>query len=309
MAQITATLVKTLRVQSGAGMMDCKKALTETDGDIEAAVDWLRKKGLSAAAKKSGRIAAEGLVAQKAEGNKAAVIEINSETDFVARNEQFQGLVSDLAGLVFATGETDAEAIAGLEYPGEGKPVSDVLTSAISTIGENMNIRRAAVLEVEEGIVASYMHGAVAPGMGKIAVLVGLKSSADASALEALGKQLAMHIAAANPASLSEDDLDPAMVEREKQVQMDKARESGKPENIIEKMIVGRMRKYLEEVVLLQQTFVVDGETKISDVIAAAAKEAGNGIELVSFIRLELGEGIEKKEEDFAAEVAAVSGV
>ena len=309
MAQITATLVKTLRVQSGAGMMDCKKALTETDGDIEAAVDWLRKKGLSAAAKKSGRIAAEGLVALKAQGNKAAVIEINSETDFVARNEQFQGLANDLAGLVLASGETDVDAIAGLEYPGAGKPVSEVLTSTISTIGENMNIRRAAVLEVEEGIVASYMHGAVVPGMGKIAVLVALKSSADAAALEALGKQLAMHIAAANPASLNEADLDPAMVEREKQVQMDKARESGKPENIIEKMIVGRMRKYLEEVVLLQQTFVVDGETKISDVIAAAAKEAGAGIELVSFIRLELGEGIEKKEEDFAAEVAAVSGV
>ena len=309
MAQITATLVKELRVQSGAGMMDCKKALSETDGDIEAAVDWLRKKGLSAAAKKSGRVAAEGLVALKAEGRKAAVIEINSETDFVARNDQFQGLVGDLAGLVFASGETDAQAIAALEYPGAGKPVSEVLTSAISTIGENMNIRRAAFLEVDAGVVASYMHGAVVPGMGKIAVLVGLKSSADAAALDALGKQLAMHIAAANPASLSEDDLDPAMVEREKQVQMDKARESGKPENIIEKMIVGRMRKYLEEVVLLQQTFVVDGETKISDVIAAAAKEAGTSIELVSFIRLELGEGIEKKEEDFAAEVAAVSGV
>jgi len=309
MAQITATLVKALREQSGAGMMDCKKALTETDGDLEAAVDWLRKKGLSAAAKKSGRVAAEGLVALASDGNKAAVIEVNSETDFVARNEQFQGLVGDLAGLVLTTGETDAVAIAGLEYPGAGKPVSDVLTSAISTIGENMNIRRAATLEVDEGIVATYMHGAVVPGMGKIAVLVGLKSSADAVVLEGLGKQLAMHIAAANPASLNEDDLDPAMVEREKNVQMDKARESGKPENIIEKMIVGRMRKYLEEVVLMHQTFVVDGETKISDVIATAAKEAGTSIELASFIRLELGEGIEKKEEDFAAEVAAVSGV
>ena len=308
MAQITATLVKELRVQSGAGMMDCKKALSETDGNVEAAIDWLRKKGLSAAAKKSGRVAAEGLVALKADGTKAAIVEVNSETDFVARNEQFQGLASELASLVLATGETDVEAISVLDYPGAGKPVSDVMTSAISTIGENMNIRRAAVLEVEEGLVASYIHGAVAPGMGKIAVLVGLKSSADADTLAALGKQLAMHIAAANPASLNEADLDPAMVEREKQVQMDKARESGKPENIIEKMIVGRMRKYLEEVVLLHQTFVVDGETKISDVIANASKEAGTAIELVSFMRLELGEGIEKKEEDFAAEVAAVAG-
>ena len=309
MAQITATLVKTLRAQSGAGMMDCKKALTETDGELEAAVDWLRKKGLAAAAKKSGRVAAEGLVAVKADGAKAAVIELNSETDFVARNDQFQKLVSDLAGLVFESGETEVDAISALEYPGAGKSVSEVMTASISTIGENMNIRRAMVLEVEEGHVASYIHGAVAPGMGKIAVLVGLKSSADADVLSSLGKQLAMHIAAANPASLNEADLDPAMVEREKQVQMDKARESGKPENIIEKMIVGRMRKYLEEVVLTHQTFVIDGETKISDVIANAAKAAGTEIELVSYIRLELGEGIEKKEEDFAAEVAAVSGV
>ena len=309
MAQITATLVKTLRAQSGAGMMDCKKALTETDGDLEAAVDWLRKKGLSAAAKKSGRVAAEGLVAVKADGAKAAVIEVNSETDFVARNDQFQTLVSDLAGLVLESGETEVEAISALDYPGAGKPVSEVMTASISTIGENMNIRRAMVLEVEEGHVASYIHGAVAPGMGKIAVLVGLKSTADTDVLSNLGKQLAMHIAAANPASLNEADLDPAMVEREKQVQMDKARESGKPENIIEKMIVGRMRKYLEEVVLTHQTFVIDGETKISDVIANAAKAAGTEIELVSYIRLELGEGIEKKEEDFAAEVAAVSGV
>jgi elongation factor Ts len=308
MAQITAALVKSLRDQSGAGMMDCKKALTETDGDLDAAVDWLRKKGLAAAAKKSSRIAAEGLVAVKADGTKAAVIEVNSETDFVARNELFQTFVGDLADVVLASGVIEADAIAALDYPGSGKTVSDVLTANISTIGENMNIRRAAVLEVEEGHVASYIHGAVAPGMGKIAVLVGLKSSAGDDVLAGLGKQLAMHIAAANPASLKEEDLDPALLEREKQVQMDKARESGKPENIIEKMIVGRMRKYLEEVVLLHQTFVIDGETKVSKVIADAAKEAGTDIELVSYIRLELGEGIEKKEEDFAAEVAAVAG-
>lgn len=308
MAKITAALVKSLREQSGAGMMDCKKALAETDGDLDAAVDWLRKKGLSAAAKKSGRVAAEGLVAVKAEGAKAAVVEINSETDFVARNEQFQGFVADMATVAFETGATEAEALLAASYPGADKAVQDVLTDNIATIGENMNVRRAATVEVAEGHVASYIHGAVADGMGKIAVLVGLKSTAGEDVLAALGKQLAMHIAAANPASLSEDDLDPAILEREKQVQMDKARESGKPENIIEKMIVGRMRKYLEEVVLLHQTFVIDGETKISDVIAKAAKDAGTEIELVSFVRMEMGEGLEKKEEDFAAEVAAVAG-
>ncbi len=308
MAKITAALVKELRETSGAGMMDCKKALAENDGDLQAAVDWLRTKGLSAAAKKSSRVAAEGLVALKAAGTKAAVIEVNSETDFVARNEQFQNFVADLAGLVLETGKTDIEDLKTVAYTGSEKPVSEVLTDNIATIGENMNIRRAVSLEVEEGLVASYIHGAVADGMGKIAVLVGLKSSASADVLAPLGKQLAMHIAAANPASLSEGDLDPTILEREKQVQMDKARESGKPENIIEKMIVGRMRKYLEEIVLLHQTFVIDGETKISDVVKAAAKEAGTDIELVSYVRMEVGDGIEKKEEDFAAEVAAVAG-
>ncbi len=308
MAKITAALVKELRETSGAGMMDCKKALSETDGNLEAAVDWLRTKGLSAAAKKSSRVAAEGLVAMKAAGTKAAVLELNSETDFVARNEQFQGFVSDLAGVVLETNNTDIEALKDAAYPNSEKKVSEVLTDNIATIGENMNLRRAAIVEVEEGVVSSYIHGAVADGMGKIAVLVGLKSSASADVLDGLGKQLAMHIAAANPASLSEEDLDPTILEREKQVQMDKARESGKPENIIEKMIVGRMRKYLEEIVLLHQTFVIDGETKISDVIANAAKEAGTAIELVSYVRMEMGDGIEKKEEDFAAEVAAVAG-
>jgi len=307
MAQITAALVKTLREQSGAGMMDCKKALSANDGDLEAAVDWLRTKGLAAAAKKSGRVAAEGLVALASSGKKAAVAEVNSETDFVARNEQFQKFVSDVAGLVLENG-ADVDALAGVEYPGAGKPVSEVLTDNISIIGENMNIRRAAVVEVEEGYVASYVHSAVADNLGKIAVLVGLKSTAGEDVLAPLGKQLAMHIAAANPASLSEADLDQTIVEREKQVQMDKARESGKPEEIIEKMIIGRMRKYLEEIVLLHQTFVIDGETKISKVIEAAAKAAGAEIELVSFVRMEMGEGIEKKEEDFAAEVAAVAG-
>ncbi|MCJ9428750.1 translation elongation factor Ts [Kordiimonas marina] len=307
MAQITAALVKELREKSGAGMMDCKKALAENDGDLEAAVDWLRTKGLAAAAKKSGRIAAEGLVGIKAEGNKAAAIEVNSETDFVARNELFQKFVSDLAGVAFEVG-TDVEAIKAAPYPGAGKPVAEVLTDNIAKIGENQSIRRAAVLEVDEGYVASYVHSAVADGMGKIAVLVALKSTAGEDALAALGKQLAMHIAAANPASLSEADLDPELVEREKQVQIEKAKESGKPMEIIEKMIVGRMRKYYEEVVLLNQIFVIDGETKISDVVAKAAKDAGAPIELVGFVRMEMGEGLAKKEEDFAAEVAAAVG-
>lgn len=307
MAQITAALVKELREKSGAGMMDCKKALAENDGNLEAAVDWLRTKGLAAAAKKSGRVAAEGLVAVRAEGTKAAVVEVNSETDFVARNDQFQDFVSNIAAVAFETG-SDVDAISAAQYPGGEKSVAETLTDKVATIGENMNIRRASVLEVEEGLVASYIHSAAADGMGKIGVLVGLKSAAPADALAALGKQLAMHIAAANPASLSEADLDQEMVEREKQVQIEKARESGKPEEIIEKMIIGRMRKYLEEVVLLHQTFVIDGETKVSKVIESAAKEAGTSIELVSYVRMEIGEGIEKKEDDFAAEVAAAVG-
>lgn len=307
MAQVTAALVKELREMSGAGMMDCKKALSENDGNLEAAIDWLRTKGLASAGKKQSRVAAEGLVAVSTDGAKGTAIEINSETDFVARNEQFQGLVGDIASVAFNVGD-GVDAISNAAYPGSSKTVAETVTDAIATIGENMNVRRAKTVTVESGIVASYVHGAVADGMGKIAVLVGLKSDADANALAALGKQLAMHIAAANPASLSEDDLDPEMVEREKQVQMDKARESGKPEAIIEKMIVGRMRKYLEEVVLLHQTFVIDGETKISAVIDAAAKEAGSPIELVEYVRMEVGEGLEKKEDDFAAEVAAAVG-
>jgi elongation factor Ts len=307
MAQITAALVKDLREKSGAGMMDCKKALAESDGNVEAAMDWLRTKGLSAAAKKSGRVAAEGLVGFKVEGTKGAVIEVNSETDFVARNEQFQGFVGGLTNVVMTEG-TDVEAIKAATFPGSDKSVADTLTDNIATIGENMNIRRAATVEVEKGMVAAYLHGAATDSMGKIAVLVGLTSDAGEDVLAPLGKQLAMHIAAANPASLNIDALDPALVEREKQVQIDKARESGKPEEIIEKMIVGRMRKYYEEVVLLEQVFVIDGETKIAKVIEKAAKDAGTSIELTSFVRMEMGDGLEKKEEDFAAEVAAVAG-
>jgi len=305
MAQITAKLVKELRDQTGAGMMDAKKALTENDGDIEKAVDWLRTKGLSTAQKKSGRVAAEGLVAVKSAGTKAAVIEINSETDFVARNEQFQEFVGGAAALALESGEEDVDALLAATFPGADKPTSEVLTENIATIGENQTVRRARVLSVEKGLVASYIHNAVVDGMGKIAVLVALESDAGEDVLAPLGKQLAMHIAAAKPESLDVDDLDPALVEREKQVQIEKARESGKPDNIIEKMIVGRMRKYYEEVVLLQQTFVIDGESKIEDVV----KKAGGNTKLVGYVRFELGEGLEKKEDDFAAEVAAAAGL
>lgn len=308
MAQITAKLVKDLRDKTGAGMMDCKKALAETDGDLDQAVDWLRTKGLAAAAKKSDRVAAEGLVAVAVDGHKAAAVEVNSETDFVARNEQFQALVAGVAQVALAAGD-DVEAIKAAAFPGTGKSVEESFTDAIATIGENMNLRRAASLSVDEGVVATYIHSAVADGMGKIVAMVALKSSADAAVLTALGKQLAMHVAATNPASLSVDDLDPALVERERQVQIEKARESGKPDEIIMKMIEGRMRKYYEEVVLTQQTFVIDGETKVEKVIAAAAKDAGQPIILEAFARLEMGEGLEKKEDDFAAEVAAAAGV
>ncbi len=303
---ITAALVKELRDKSGAGMMDCKKALSETDGNIETAMDWLRTKGLAAAAKKSGRVAAEGLVAAQVDGNKGAVLEVNSETDFVARNEKFQKFVGDLVSLVPTIGD-DMSALAAASYPGSDKTVQEVLTANIATIGEHMNLRRAATLEVDEGIVANYVHGAVAPGMGKIAALVALKSNASADILAPLGKQLAMHVAAVKPVALDVESLDPELIEREKQVQIEKAKESGKPMNIIERMIVGRMRKYYQEVVLLEQTFVIDGETTINKVLAAASKEAGTAIEISGYLLLELGAGIEKKEDDFAAEVAAMT--
>jgi len=304
---ITAALVKELRDKSGAGMMDCKKALAENDGSVEAAMDWLRTKGLAAAAKKADRVAAEGLVACVVEGNVGAALEVNSETDFVARNDQFQKFVSEVASLVPALG-TDVDAISAATYPGASKSVAEVLTDNIATIGENQSIRRAFTLTVDEGYIGSYVHGAVVPGLGKIVALVALKSSASEEVLAPLGKQLAMHVAATKPASLNVDDLDPELVEREKQVQIEKAKESGKPMEIIEKMIVGRMRKYYEEVVLTEQTFVIDGETKISKVVAAAAKEAGTPIELAGYVLVELGAGIEKKEDDFAAEVAAMAG-
>jgi len=285
---ITAAMVKELRDSTGAGMMDAKKALTETDGDMEAAVDWLRTKGLAKAAKKSGRTAAEGLVAVKVADGVGVAVEVNSETDFVGKNAEFQAMVAGVADVAIGAKTTEELAAADMG----GKSVADVITAKVATIGENMSLRRMARLEGTN--VVSYVHNAAADGMGKIGVLVALSSDN-----EAFGKQVAMHVAAANPASLSQADLDPAVVEKEKTVQMDIARESGKPEAVIEKMIVGRMKKFMAEVTLLNQQFVVNPDLTVE----AAAKEAG--VEITGFVRLEVGEGIEKKEENFAEEVAA----
>lgn len=300
---VTAALVKELREKSGAGMMDCKKALSETDGDMEAAIDWLRTKGLATAAKKSGRVASEGLVAFAVDGTRGALIELNAETDFVARNTEFQEFASTLATLALAA--DDIEALGGVDYPDTGRNVSEELTHKIATIGENMSLRRMESVSVGSGSVVSYMHNSTAPGLGRIGVLVALESSADAAVLEELGKQIAMHIAATSPASLSVDDLDPESVQRERDVLIEQAKASGKPQEIAEKMVEGRMKKYYQEVVLLEQTSVIDGETQIAGVVANAAKSAGTDIELKAFARFNLGEGIEKEETDFAAEVAA----
>jgi len=307
MAQITAALVKELREKSGAGMMDCKKALAENDGDLEAAMDWLRQKGIAKAAKKAGRVAAEGLVAVAAGGTSAVAVEVNSETDFVARNEQFQQMVSTIAGISLEQGG-DTEKTQNAAYPETGRTVVEEVTEAVGTIGENMNFRRSAGLSVNSGLVSTYIHNATAPNMGKIAVLVALESTADEAVLAGLGKQIAMHVAATSPAALTTEDLDQELVERERNVLIEQARESGKPDNIIEKMIEGRMRKYYQEVVLQEQTFVIDGETQVKKVVENAAKEAGADIALTGYVRLELGEGIEKEEADFAAEVAAAVG-
>ena len=308
MAAITAALVKELRDKSGAGMMDCKKALAETDGDMDSAVDWLRTKGLAAAQKKSSRVAADGLVGVVADGGKGAVVEINAETDFVARNDGFQAFVSDIAKIVLEKGG-DTATILGAPYPGSERSVEEQLTHNIATIGENMSFRRAQVLEVTNGVVASYVHGALVPGLGKIGVLVALESDAPRETLDALGKQIAMHIAAARPEFLSVADVDAESLDRERAVLTEQARESGKPEAIIEKMVEGRLRKYYEEVVLNEQGFVIDNETKIAKIVEQAAKDAGSAISLTGFARFELGAGIEKEESDFAAEVAqAVQG-
>ncbi len=307
MAQITAQLVKDLREKTGAGMMDCKTALSETNGELEPAIDWLRKKGLSSAAKKSGRVAAEGLVGVATEGTAGAVLEVNAETDFVARNETFQAFVEASSQLTLAA-KGDAEKLKSLAFPGASRNVAEQLTHLIATVGENMNIRRAAYLSVGQGVVASYIHTAVKPGMGKIGVLVALESTGNKDQLAAFGKQLAMHVAAANPQFASTADVDNTSLEREKAIYRDQATASGKPPEIVEKMVVGRVRKYYEEVVMLEQAYIMDDKTKVAQAVEKAAKEIGAPIKLAGFVRFALGEGIQRDTKDFAAEVAAVSG-
>ena len=301
MAAISAAMVKQLRETTGAGMMDCKTALNETDGDMDAAIDWLRKKGLAKAAKKSGRTASEGLVAISTQdagaGAKAVLVEVNSETDFVARNELFQKMVAEIAGAALDTDGT-VDAVRAVEFPGAGKSVEDHVAEMVGQIGENMNLRRAAGLAVDEGVIASYVHGAVTDNAGKIGVLIGLKSSGDKAKLAALGKQIAMHVAAARPLAATVDDLDPDVVAREKDVLAEQARASGKPEEIIGKMVEGRLRKFYEESVLLEQVFVIDGETRVGKVIDNAASDVGAPVEFAGFARLELGEGVEKSDDE-----------
>ena len=305
---VTAQQVKELREATGVGMMDCKKALEETGGDMDAAVDWLRTRGLAKAAKKAGRIAAEGLVGVNVDGTRAAIVEVNSETDFVARNEQFQAIVGNVSKLGIEAGG-DTEKLAEMPFPGTGRSVAGELTDAIAKIGENMNLRRSAVIEVKDGAIGSYVHNTVKPGMGKLGVIVGLESTGDKNVLLALGKQIAMHIANTNPASVSEADIDPALVAKEREIFTEQAKETGKPAEVIAKMVEGRIRKFFEKSTLLAQTFVIDGETKVKDVVAKAEKDAGAPIKVTKFVRYSLGEGIEKAETDFAAEVAATSGV
>ena len=302
MAEITAALVKELREKTGAGMMDCKRALGETGGDLEGAVDWLRKKGLAAAAKKSGRVAAEGLVGAASVPGRAALVEVNAETDFVARNEQFQAFVEQVAKLALDVGG-DVDALRAAAYPGTGRTVADELTHLVATIGENIALRRAAVLEVASGVVATYVHQALRPGLGKIGVIAAVEGPGEAGTLELLGRQIGMHVAAAKPEALDIDGVDPAALEREKAVLTEQARASGKPDKIIAQMVEGRIRKYYEEVVLLEQVWVHDGESRVR---AVAQK---SGVQLTGFARFALGEGIEKQSGDFAAEVAAAAGV
>ena len=306
MVEITAALVKSLREKTGAGMMDCKKALTENGGHMEASVDWLRSQGLAAAAKKAGRAASEGLVGIASNGTKGAVVELNVETDFVARNESFQDFVESLVQIALA-GDGDVEALKAADHPA-GENVTEQLTQLISTIGENMDLRRSAVLEVENGVVSTYVHNAMKPGLGKIGVLVALESTADAIAVGALGKQIAMHVAASSPLALTRDDVDADDLERERNILIEQARDSGKPEEIIEKIVEGRLRKYYEEICLLEQTYVIDTDNNVEKAVEAAAKEIGAPVSIKGFVRFALGEGVEKEEEDFAAEVAAVAG-
>lgn len=305
MATITAAMVKELRETTGAGMMDCKTALNETGGDIEAAVDWLRKKGLASAAKKAGRVAAEGLVGMAAEENTGALVEVNSETDFVARNDQFQDMVSTIAKVALKT--DNAEQLSAMPYGSEDRTVAEQLTEMVGTIGENMVLRRSARIQVSDGVVATYMHNAEAPGLGKIGVLVGLESAGDKAKLEELGRKIAMHVAAANPLAVTQEDIDPAVIERERAVLIEQAKESGKPAEIAEKIVEGRIRKFYEEVALMSQTYVIDGESKVEAAVKAAEGEVGAPVKVAGFVRYALGEGIDKQQGDFAAEVAAAA--
>lgn len=305
MSVVSMEAIQKLRVMSSAGMMDCKKALTETNGDIDAAMDWLRKKGIASAAKKADRVAAEGLVAVAAKGTSALVLEVNCETDFVAKNVDFQAIVNAIAHAALETETTDVEAIKAMTV--NGATAQDGLTSLIAKIGENMTIRRANLLKVNQGVVATYIHNAVTDNAGRIGVLVALESTAPADKLEALGRQIAMHIAATRPDALNRESVDSSKLEREKSVLVEQARASGKPENIIEKMVEGRINKFYEEIVLLEQAFVMNPELKVSEHVESVAKELGTGIKLVAFDRFTLGEGIEKQSGDFAAEVAAMA--
>lgn len=306
MSEITAALVKELRDKTGTGMMDCKKALGETDGDVEAAVDWLRKKGLAAAAKKAGRVAAEGLVGVAASGKQGAVVEVNSETDFVARNEEFQGFVAKVAELAL-TADGDEQKLNSSSF-GEGRSVEEQLTHMIATIGENMNLRRTSILSVDSGAVASYVHNSLKPGLGKIGVIVALESTGDTARLSEIGRQIAMHVAASAPLAVSRDQVDTSVLDREREILKEQARASGKPENIIDKMVEGRLRKFYEESCLLEQTFVMDGENSVGKVLEGVATEVGAPVSVKGFVRFALGEGIEREEQDFAAEVAAAAG-
>jgi elongation factor Ts len=305
MANITAAMVKELREKTGAGMMDCKSALNEVEGDIEAAIDWLRKKGLSKAAKKSGRIAAEGLVALALSGAKGVAVEVNSETDFVARNDDFQKLAQNIAGVVLAGQTTDVEALKDAAYP-TGGTVAEAIANAIATIGENMTLRRAAEVSVTAGVIGSYIHNSVGDGLGKIGVLVALESTGDAAALADVARKIAMHVAAASPVALDAASVDPAVVEREKNVLRDK--NAGKPANVLDKIVESGLKTYFKEVCLIDQPFIHDPAKTIAQVVSEAAKAAGAPVVLKGFVRYALGEGIEKQESDFAAEVAAAAG-
>lgn len=299
---ITAAMVSELRKKTGAGMMDCKKALTETGGNMDDAVDFLRKKGLSAAAKKSGRVAAEGAVAAASAGSAGALVEVNAETDFVAKNDAFQAFVAGIRDVVLANDAVDVEALKGLDYPGSGRTVAEELTHQIATIGENMSLRRFQRVDAGQGVVASYVHGA-----GKIGVLIELQTESTDGRVEELGKQIAMHVAAATPQYLNRDSVPAEIVDKEKEIMRVKALDSGKPENIVDKIILGQINKYFGEVCLLEQAFVIDPDQKVGKVVEALAKELGSEIKLNSYVRFQLGDGIEKKDDDFAAEVAALS--